>query len=252
MPNYVHKIKISLGNCLFKIFFFDFGFSSEKETSDTAILNFPPNCHILFFCIKGTHLLQTRKGEVTLNSNELLILPPNSLQDYSFSHALNFYFRYISLSLEQCDDSLNLYEYFADTLEKYSLYPLPLPNSILQKVLQMKTWGVPNSIKNYCYLHAQFSTFLFELFDNLTGFFEHSDLSLPTTHTNSEELIVLLNTMISSRNMTLSEIAEELHYSERHIARLIKQIYSMTLSEIYNIKPISSMKSDESSSNPNL
>ena len=136
--------------------------------------------------------------------------------------------------MSQNEEPYNFYDYFKATLNDYAQKSVPMPDSVISQVLELRDLGMPNNLKSYCYIKSKICALHFDLFDNLNGFTQHAD-SLFSTR-DYEEILVLLNSLVNQHDLTLRAIASELNYSERHTARLIKRMYNMTLSEIYENK----------------
>jgi AraC-like DNA-binding protein len=85
-------------------------------------------------------------------------------------------------------------------------------------------------VPGICRLKAAAACFLSDLFHLLSPYATETGTS-PEPPCDTE-VAVLLENMVNRPDITLEQIAEAINYSTRHTARLIKNIYGASLSEI--------------------
>ena len=228
MKSKIKNIQIVYGNAIFKVYIMQL-----TASSSTRVLYHKHHFYELHFCLEGSYTYKINSEKIIVNPNELLIIPPEVYHDSVTLLPLKDNYKYIVLqfSLDQGEEPDDFYYYFNETLKDSSQKVISISDSLIRQVIEINNLGMPDSIKSFCYAKTKVCMLLFDLFDNLNGFSIYNDSTSKVR--DHEESLVLLNSLVNQHHLTLKAIAAELHYSERHTARLIKQMYNMTLSEIY-------------------
>lgn len=223
----IDNIELRYGNAVFKVFFHKSPSSRKHD-----ILYHLHHFYELHFCIQGSYVYKLEDKEVTLSQSQLLVIPPgvnhSSLKFHSSDDYTCVVFQF---SLYRSEESFDFYDYFKDTLNVSAKKAINVPISLIKQAVELNSMEAPYDLRTYCNVTSTAYKFLFDIFDALNGFSSHTDTI--SSEQDPESLLFLLNNLVNLHEMSLRAIAAELNYSERHVARLIKQMYNMPLTEIY-------------------
>lgn len=192
-----------------------------------------PNMHShryyeLLFSTQEGLLYQFEDGTVSVGSNQILIVPPNTphaslSKDKEKAGGLCF-----TLTLQKGRGGF--YDAFEQALQRHAKRPIHIPASLLQSLRTLNEGDWSGSLRGYCRLKAAASAFLFSLFEVLDAF--SSTERSTGADLEREDIQVLLDNLLQYPSLSLREIAREINYSERHTARLIQKFYQMSFSEL--------------------
>ena len=179
----------------------------------------------LLLVTNGTYTCHTAHGDITAKKGELIIVAP-TLPHRAFcaEHAPHMAVLGIEVSAPQGKG--RFYTYFTSFLQANAGKPLPLGQSFFHKFLHYYLVPARHSLQQLCARKR-------EACDLLSAFWELSQQEEsisgepPTTAPD-----IVLETLVHSKNIPLSEIAARLGYSARQVQRKIRQRYGKSLREI--------------------
>ena len=180
----------------------------------------------------GTAFFRISGKEVRIGCGNLLIIGPNVLHQPYMPIGTDSHEIVLCLELTQIEGSVGYYNYFKSSLETLGESPLVLPPQLLHRFVSF--FGLFDSarFRDRCLQTLIAHEIVVSLFEQMNGFSGMIDEYKPE-HSQYEQQM-LLEVLVNGSIYTMTEIAQNLGYSERHTARLIKQTYGKTLSEIRN------------------
>ncbi|MBQ8743046.1 MAG: AraC family transcriptional regulator [Clostridia bacterium] len=224
METSVDSISLIYGNA--KITFLNIFFRSNKILPDSgAICHTHSYYELHLSCVKNL-TLNTKNGDVSLGTNELIIIPPStphmSINYESIDSDMTCV---IALSVTKLPSGENFYSSFISALDRNALIPIPFHKSMTKDLQLLKNTELYRTMLGQCRLQAIASGFVCDLLYLLP---DREELLCAS----KKEVSVLIDTMITYPTTTLEDIADATNYSKRHVSRLIKSYYGMSLSEI--------------------
>jgi AraC-like DNA-binding protein len=129
----------------------------------------------------------------------------------------------IALSISKLPSGENFYSSFVSALEHNALIPIPFHKSMTKDLQLLKNTELYRTMLGQCRLQAIASGFVCDLLYLLP---DRAGLLCAS----KKEIAVLIDTMVTLPSTTLEDIADATNYSKRHISRLIKHYYGMSLS----------------------
>ena len=100
-----------------------------------------------------------------------------------------------------------------------------------------------DDVFNFCYLKKEGAALIERLVLLLKKYLPEN--FAPSHERNRYDVLTLLDIMVGRFEFSLSDIAAQVNYSPRHTARLIKQIYGASLSEVRRSKNIKKFEKKE-------
>lgn len=185
----------------------------------------------LHMVLGGRRMYRVEGQQLELQEGEFLLLPPGTEHEPMDKHHPDYEILTLPFSLEQVTDTLSFYGLFEEALVTHSLLPVRAEKAMITQLAALASLPESLSAGTYCRLLAAGSNFICELMHTLHCF-EENPITGADPFSIPEGLPALLDTLVHQQELPLRAIAQSLHYSERHTARLIRQIYHMTLSEL--------------------
>lgn len=183
------------------------------------------------FMISGSNNYDTTDNSVHLDSGEFLIFTPGVLHQPT---VLNNSFRsiVISLSVENTSGPDVLYKNLIRCLNGCALKPLKISKPMMDTITALSSRNVlvKHSVEDYLMFHAEYSKLIHLLYKELRELMGEKDDTF--LYTEISDVMVVLDNLINHPEISLSEIAEVIGYSERNTSRLIFNTYGMSLTEI--------------------
>ena len=172
----------------------------------------------------GHYEYQFGDKTVSLPPNHIIVIPPDVLH-YSVDLLKKPMPTVVSFSMsEKCQDK-KLYSSLVLALESISLKGVPFSSTTADELILLHKPQVYNSFLGVCKLKAIASDFIYKLFSiALKG----KDFTV----SDDKNALLLIDNLINIPNVSIKDIASATNYSERHISRLIKSHYGLTLSQI--------------------
>ena len=173
----------------------------------------------LHFLNKGQCVYKFEQGDVTLAAGEMLIIQPECvhLPMAGAEESLDV----VSLSVTQTGDDQHFYKVLIESLNKFALKPIPFSFCGIDTFEHTELY---RSVLGVLKLKQVAADFTNQLFSRLLS-------NNNPTISSGKASAVLIDTLVNSGGITLDDIAKATNYSKRHITRLIKKTYGMTLSE---------------------
>lgn len=222
--NLVHSIRLEYGDALFRVY--DFRLRPSEEE---LVTRHSHRYYELHLALRGSYPYRVDGATVELSRGHLLIIPPDHPHDSADPRAPSYDFAALSLSLERGEGEAGYYDYFNQTLRGRALTPHPFPPSMEHRVSDLRQAFQMRGLRGGCYQKNAAGMLIFDLFDCLDGF----SSGMPAlTVAGDEDRLILLDALVNQADQSIEEIAAAIHYSPRHTARLIKQIYGCSLSEL--------------------
>lgn len=173
----------------------------------------------------------TQEKTYTLDTNALFIIPPH-LSHYSTctykdkSIVLN-------VDLKMLEGDSVFYDYFKKSIDSNCLKQIEISDDIKKSFYNFNNISNNSTIKNHCVLKLSALNILTSLLtdnDSIT----HKD--------KKEQINILLENYVNAPTYSLSQIAENLNYSQRQTARLIHEKYNMSLGDIRKSQALCTFK----------
>ncbi len=175
----------------------------------------------MHFWNKGGEIYRFPDGEVEVKAGQMLIIPPDTDHKPIGPHNEGS-LTVISMSVDSIDGEQKFYQALVDALSR-------------------------NTFKAVDFSFAEIKTFEYtELYRSVLGVLKLKQVAAEFTNrlfgsllsNNNPQIAsgkasaVLIDTLVNCDGITLNEIAAATNYSKRHVTRLIKKIYGMSLSEM--------------------
>lgn len=176
-------------------------------------------CHIV---TSGSVNFQFDQETVPLQTGEMLWIPPNMLH-YPFPKESRNAEIVYNVSIEATTRNGSLYSYFTETLDEIKCRTIHLNHEVFYRFVRLADLFEGMTIRDYCYLQKEAYSCIFMLFDYFNQF-QFRD-SRRNTILFQDKKLILLEQGIQNIRFSLNDIAEELGYTSRHTARLIRQTF---------------------------
>ena len=225
----IRTVSIDYGDTRFSIYLISLPgrYQSPEATTHVMHSHFYYELH---YASRGQCLYRFSDREVLLREGQMLLIPPGQHHLSVSKDSGDYTPQVLSLSITDTDHTGRFYPAFLSMLEAAAMKPLPAPFAITGYIDILQQRPLYDSVPGICRLKAAAACFLSDLFHLLSPY-------ATETATSAEppcdaEVAVLLENMVNRPDITLEQIAEAINYSTRHTARLIKNIYGASLSEI--------------------
>jgi hypothetical protein len=160
----------------------------------------------------------------------MLINPPSTTHFPVHGGDEGYHSAVLSFSLSEKKGKTGFYRAFEEALRQHSVTPVTVSSQLIRQLRTIEQADWSGSLRSHCQLKAETSSLIYALFDTL-GAFESPEGIGGLDH-DREDVRVLLDNLLNNREITLGEIARRINYSERHTARLIRQTYHMSLTQL--------------------
>lgn len=187
------------------------------------------------FLTKGEYDFITQDKTIKISQGELFIIPPGT-RHYTFQQSAETESIVLSLTIDEKPKEEGFYGYFKKSLDDAALMPVKVSDNLMQNFAQFGRITNCANIKNYCYMKRMVCDILVDLFDMLNGFDTCSKSGAAGKSKKQTELF--LENYVNDPAFTLADIAEKLHYSQRHVARMIQNKYGMALGDVRNLQMV--------------
>ncbi len=181
----------------------------------------------IHFCKKDAYEYAFQDHSVDLGAGECLIIPPKTLH-MSVRNAKRETPQISVLSLGVSavkTGEERFYELISSVLNANALKPIPYPATTNTYIDLLYEDSLYRSFLGRCKLKAVSAELVLRLFGLLLRGQE-----IPVA--NKRETDILIDNLVNLPNASVAKIAEATFYSERHVSRLIKQRYGMTLTQL--------------------
>lgn len=175
---------------------------------------------------EGTHRYHIGEKTVPVRAGQLLIIKPGTQhRSVTPTHGLTYSVLGLGIT-RQGSESGRFYDVLTDCLNRAAETAIPLPEPIVERIYRYSHAAPSASIRQYCRRQLKACEIIISLMEAIV------DEDSPYTATEGTDLAIMLDTFVSSRNVTLQEMAERLNYSPRHLSRIIKKRYGKGLREL--------------------
>lgn len=198
-----------------------------KGRSKTLYDSTPIHTHSYFellLVIDGAYICHTEKGDIHIQAGEMLIIEP-TLQHRAFCDDTAPHMAVLGISISAPRGKGRFYEYFTSFLQTHAGMPLPLRKSVFHKFVDYYLSPTRYTIRQLCERKR-------EACDLITALLDMAEDSTSASITPTTAPDIVLETLVNSADISLSEIAAQLGYSTRQVQRKIRAQYGKSLREI--------------------
>lgn len=226
MKGNVNNVRLVYGDAMFQ--FYQINLNNPPENSQPVFHDH--KFYEIHMASEGSYTYTVDNGQISLCQGQMLIIPPQVYHTSVPKDPWNYEFSAISFSLCETEGESGYYEFFQKSLEDCSLTPIRIPQKFIKRTSELSRRELYGTVKGECYLKMQASTIIYELFDILNQF--GNAASLNKIPKKDDDTLVLLDALLCNPKKSLKDIANEISYSPRHTARLIKSIYGCSITEL--------------------
>lgn len=226
----IRTVSIDYGDTRFSIYLISL--PGKYQTPDTATTHVMHShfYYELHYASRGQCLYRFSDREVLLQEGQMLLIPPGQHHLSVGKDSESYIPQVLSLSISATENPGRFYPAFLSMLNAAAMKPITGPLAVAGYINILQQRPLYDCVPGICRLKAAAACFLSDLFHLLSPY-------ATETATSAEppcdaEVAVLLENMVNRPDITLEQIAEAINYSTRHTARLIKNIYGASLSEI--------------------
>ena len=225
MKGNVNNVRLVYGDAMFQ--FYQINLNNPPENSQPIFHDH--KYYEIHMATEGSHAYSIDNRQFSLFQNQMLIIPPQIYHSSVPKDPGNYKFSALSFSLCKTEGEEGYYDFFRNSLESYALTPINVPQKFIKRTDELSRRELYGTVKGECYLKMQASAIIYELFDILNQFGNTDSLKrIP----KSDDNLVLLDALLCNPQKRLKDIADEISYSPRHTARLIKSIYGCSITEL--------------------
>ena len=204
--------------------FFDFEKSDNYSPEERCKQWHTHIFYELHFSFENTVTFRFKDRALTLNPNELLIIPPSVIHESITYDSSSKAYKVLSIEIEKTENGGSFYCAFINALNNYALKPIKIQDINKDAVFAFENKELYNSLLGICQLKAYASGLIYALFKKIVK-------DKPISPDNNKAKIII-DYMLSRPQVSLGEIAEATNYSQRQISRIIKEQYGTTFSQI--------------------
>lgn len=224
MEHNINGISLDYEDAIIRIFTFHISAPSTQSVSASHEHKF----YELHFASEGSYNYSLGDKSIPLKSAQMLIIPPD-LSHMSVKDGGEYKFYTLSLHLSQKEENGTFYPYFKKILNGSSKQPIDIPKTLIDHAEILCQQKLYSSVQGGCKLKSVAGTFIYELFSVLDQFRSAPTLSYVCDETARA---IFLKELVNNPFYKLSEISEAIGYSSRHTARLIRETYGKSLTQI--------------------
>lgn len=219
MKNFADFLTLDYGNA--NISFFNIQIDGQKQASSNIHKHIYYEFHFSFDTVLKVDIDEKR---FEIPKNSLFIIPPNAEHSCIIPKNTDEKQIVIALSIEKTQKSGDFHSSIISALNQNSLMPISFNAISKEELSAFNNEELYHNLLGICKLKAIASQFIFKIL---------TDLSKENNEIKAEnDIYILIDNMIQYRDFTLEEIAKETNYSKRHVSRIIKSRYGMSLSKL--------------------
>lgn len=177
----------------------------------------------LFLVTKGVYDCQLADETVRVKQGELLLIAPAQTHTSFCENGIALDIAVLGVSFTPSQRNGRLYTYLSTCFEKHTGKPIVLPKAVYNAFTAYYNAPESDSIRKLCERKKQACSLLCDLL-NILG---QGDPAY--TESDTTDFDIMLETLVTSKDVPLSEIARRLGYSERQIQRKIRAKYGRSL-----------------------
>ena len=206
-------------------------FSSHARSKESLCLFHEHSYYEFHFSPYASYDITTREASFPLETDTLFIIPPQ-LPHYSTCTGADRSI-ILNVALEQLDGDPAFYDHFKKSMDTNCLRPIKVSDDIKTCFYRFDNISDNDTVKKHC-------TFMLSALAILSSLLTEDD---SVTHKGKQEQFdILLENYVNAPSYSLSQIAENLNYSQRQTARLIRKKYNMPLGDIRRLQTLSTFK----------
>ena len=173
--------------------------------------------------------VRTGKATVTVSSNDMLIIPPNTVHYTFCPDDGETHTTVMAMTLTKRDSGYKCFSRFKSGLDSFAMRPVPVGAESVNDIVEIYRLFSDDSIHARCIVKARAYAFAVWLFE-LTGGFDGGSDKDGTPESGDTD--ILLDNLVVDPNCSIEVIANRTGYSERHVERLIRERYGDSLRAI--------------------
>ena len=224
----IEYVDLNFPGCLFQLSKF---LTSNPVTNESTCIFHEHSYYEFHFSPYACYDITTQTETYTVETDTLFIIPPH-LSHYSTLTA-DAKSIVLNVDLKMLEGNSAFYDYFKKSIDANSLKPIKISNDIKKCFYDFNNISDNGTIKNHCILKLSAMNILVSLL---------SDDDSITHKGKKEQIDILLENYVNAPAYSLSQIAENLNYSQRQTARLIHEKYNMSLGDIRKSQTLSTFK----------
>lgn len=210
------------------LLFEDTTVSLHKIKSDRTDTLSPMHTHRYFellLVVNGTHTCQTASGDITVQAGELLIISP-AMEHRILCAEQQPNIAVLGLDVSAPHGKGRFYGYFFSFLQNNAGIPLRLGNRLFHQFINYYLAPARRNIRQICERKREACDMLARLLDMVEQTAPFQTV-IPSASSD-----IILETLVHSKHIPLSEIAAQLGYSQRQVQRKIQARYGKSLRQI--------------------
>lgn len=224
----IEYVDLNFPGCLVQLSKF---LTSNMSDNESPCLFHKHSYYEFHFSPYACYDIVTQEKTYTLGTGTLFIIPPHLSHYSTCTYADKSIILNVDLKILEGDSVF--YDYFKKSIDSGSLKQIKISDDIKKCFYSFNNISNNDTIKNHCILKASALNILTSLLTD--------DGSI--THKGKKEQIdILLENYVNSPMYSLSQIAENLNYSQRQTARLIHEKYNMSLGDIRKSQTLCTFK----------
>ncbi len=180
----------------------------------------------LLVVVEDTHICQTASGDTAVQKGELLIISP-SMQHRICHNEQNAHIVVLGIEVSAPHSKGHFYKYLTTFLQTCAGKPMPLPGSLFHKFINYYLAPPRRQLRQLCERKG-------EACGILAGILGLTKQTVFSTQTTTPDIV--LETLVFSKEVSLTQIAAQLGYSPRQVQRKIQARYGKSLRQLRSEK----------------
>lgn len=241
MEYIIASSKIEIGNVLITFYRLNFSNPNEKKEIDISL-----HCHLYYeihIATQGTYIFNLSNGKVTLSAGEMIIIPPGEYHHACDRNKGNFESFVLCLSIEKTNGIDDVYSEFKHNLDKNAAKPIKVPPELAVTANDFNTVN-KHTLEGLCLEKLNVAQMVSILVNSLgmTSVKDAGNRPASLYDFSKMNFEVALEWLINANNVSIADIAARLNYSEKHMTRLIRKRYGMSLKELQKKRRLETAK----------
>ena len=224
----IEYVDLNFPGCLVQLSKF---LTSNINDSEISCLFHEHSYYEFHFSPYACYDIVTQEKTFTLETNTLFIIPPHLSHYSTCTRANNSIILNVDLKMLEGDSPF--YDYFKKSIDSNCLKKIKIADDIKKCFYSFNNISANGTIKNHCVLKLSALNILTSLL---------TDDGSITHKSKKEQIDILLENYVNSPTYSISQIAENLNYSQRQTARLIHEKYNMSLGDIRKLQTLCTFK----------